>query len=396
MTDVCPSGGVSEKELSEVAAALERKSEHPLAEAVCEYADGENIGRLEAVNFSAIPGKGVRAEIGGKTAIGGNALFMSENGLLDDKMTAEGNRLAEQGKTPLYFAHGGKPLGIIAAADSIRPDSAAAIGELKQLGLLVIMLTGDNRRSANAVQSKVMTDAVISDVLPQDKESVVRRLSEYGKTAMVGDGINDAPALTRADTGIAIGAGTDIAIDAADVVLMRSELTDAAAAIRLSRKVLKIIHQNLFWAFFYNCIGIPIAAGVLIPAFSIRLDPMFGAAAMSLSSFCVVTNALRLSFFNPRKSTNEAKHRKIAVPDFITAENKEEEKYMTKTVYIDGMMCNHCKAHVEEALSALPGVTAVSVSLEEKKAVVTADAALEDSVLRETVEKAGYTPTNIE
>ena len=258
------------------------------------------------------------------------------------------------------------------------------------------MLTGDNRRSANAVQSKVMTDAVISDVLPQDKESVVRRLSEYGKTAMVGDGINDAPALTRADTGIAIGAGTDIAIDAADVVLMRSELTDAAAAIRLSRKVLKIIHQNLFWAFFYNCIGIPIAAGVLIPAFSIRLDPMFGAAAMSLSSFCVVTNALRLSFFNPRKSTNEAKHRKIAVPDFITAENKEEEKYMTKTVYIDGMMCNHCKAHVEEALSALPGVTAVSVSLEEKKAVVTADAALEDSVLRETVEKAGYTPTNIE
>lgn len=396
VTDVCPSGGVSEKELSEVAAALERKSEHPLAEAVCEYADGENIGRLEAVNFSAIPGKGVRAEIGGKTAIGGNALFMSENGLLDDKMTAEGNRLAEQGKTPLYFAHGGKPLGIIAAADSIRPDSAAAIGELKQLGLLVIMLTGDNRRSANAVQSKVMTDAVISDVLPQDKESVVRRLSEYGKTAMVGDGINDAPALTRADTGIAIGAGTDIAIDAADVVLMRSELTDAAAAIRLSRKVLKIIHQNLFWAFFYNCIGIPIAAGVLIPAFSIRLDPMFGAAAMSLSSFCVVTNALRLSFFNPRKSTKEIKHRKIAVPDFITAENKEEDKYMTKTVYIDGMMCNHCKAHVEEALSALPGVTAVSVSLEEKKAVVTADAALEDSALRETVEKAGYTPTNIE
>ncbi len=396
VTDVCPSNGVSEKELSEIAAALERKSEHPLAEAVCEYAGGENIGQLEAVNFSAIPGKGVRAEIGGKTAIGGNALFMSENGLLDEKMTAEGNRLAEQGKTPLYFAHGGKPLGIIAAADSIRPDSAAAIGELKKLGLLVIMLTGDNRRSANAVQSKVMTDAVISDVLPQDKESVVRRLSEYGKTAMVGDGINDAPALTRADTGIAIGAGTDIAIDAADVVLMRSELTDAAAAIRLSRKVLKIIHQNLFWAFFYNCIGIPIAAGVLIPAFSIRLDPMFGAAAMSLSSFCVVTNALRLSFFNPRKSTNEAKHRKIAVPDFITAENKEEEKYMTKTVYIDGMMCNHCKAHVEEALSALPGVTAVSVSLEEKKAVVTADAALEDSVLRETVEKAGYTPTNIE
>ncbi len=396
VTDVCPSNGVSEKELSEIAAALERKSEHPLAEAVCEYAGGENIGQLEAVNFSAIPGKGVRAEIGGKTAIGGNALFMSENGLLDEKMTAEGNRLAEQGKTPLYFAHGGKPLGIIAAADSIRPDSAAAIGELKKLGLLVIMLTGDNRRSANAVQSKVMTDAVISDVLPQDKESVVRRLSEYGKTAMVGDGINDAPALTRADTGIAIGAGTDIAIDAADVVLMRSELTDAAAAIRLSRKVLKIIHQNLFWAFFYNCIGIPIAAGVLIPAFSIRLDPMFGAAAMSLSSFCVVTNALRLSFFNPRKSTNEAKHRKIAVPDFITAKNKEEEKYMTKTVYIDGMMCNHCKAHVEEALSALPGVTAVSVSLEEKKAVVTADAALEDSVLRETVEKAGYTPTNIE
>ena len=396
VTDVCPSNGVSEKELSEIAAALERKSEHPLAEAVCEYAGGENIGQLEAVNFSAIPGKGVRAEIGGKTAIGGNTLFMSENGLLDEKMTAEGNRLAEQGKTPLYFAHGGKPLGIIAAADSIRPDSAAAIGELKKLGLLVIMLTGDNRRSANAVQSKVMTDAVISDVLPQDKESVVRRLSEYGKTAMVGDGINDAPALTRADTGIAIGAGTDIAIDAADVVLMRSELTDAAAAIRLSRKVLKIIHQNLFWAFFYNCIGIPIAAGVLIPAFSIRLDPMFGAAAMSLSSFCVVTNALRLSFFNPRKSTNEAKHRKIAVPDFITAENKEEEKYMTKTVYIDGMMCNHCKAHVEEALSALPDVTAVSVSLEEKKAVVTADAALEDSVLRETVEKAGYTPTNIE
>ena len=396
VTNVSPFGGASEKELSEIAAALERKSEHPLAEAVCEYADRNNIAKLEAVKFSAIPGKGIRAEIGGKTALGGNALFMNEIGLLDEKLTAEGNRLAEQGKTPLYFAYDGKPLGIIAAADSIRPDSAGAIGELKKLGLLVVMLTGDNRRSANAVQSKVLTDAVISNVLPQDKESVVRRLSEYGKTAMIGDGINDAPALTRADTGIAIGAGTDIAIDAADVVLMRSELTDAAAAIRLSRKVLKIIHQNLFWAFFYNCIGIPIAAGVLIPTFSIQLDPMFGAAAMSLSSFCVVTNALRLSFFNPRKSSKENKQRKIAVPNFMAAENKEEDKYMTKTVYIDGMMCNHCKAHVEKALSALPGVTAVSVSLEGKKAVVTADTALEDSLLRETVEKAGYTPTGIE
>lgn len=333
VTDICPADGVSEAELLELAAALERKSEHPLASAVCERAEESGCRKIETESFSAVPGKGVRAEIGGKTMLGGNALFMSENGVLGDKLRAEGERLSAQGKTPLYFALGEKPLGIIAAADSVRPDSAAAIAELKHLGLLVVMLTGDNRLSANAVQNIVAADAVISDVLPADKEAVIRRLSEYGKTAMVGDGINDAPALTRADTGIAIGAGTDVAIDAADVVLMGSALSDAAAAIKLSRKVLHIIRQNLFWAFFYNCIGIPIAAGVLIPAFSIKLDPMFGAAAMSLSSFCVVTNALRLSFFNPHKSEKRAKQRKIAVPEFITAEKKGGQFYDKNRAY---------------------------------------------------------------
>ena len=393
VTDIIPNGETTENELLKAAASLEKKSEHPLAKAVISYAESKNIICDDVSIFKALPGNGLSGTVNGKNIFAGNLNFIKTKAEISPGIKEIAKRLSGDGKTPLFFALDGKLLGIIAVADVIKDDSPKAVKELRNMGIRVVMLTGDNERTANAIGKSAGVDEVIAGVLPSGKEEAIKKLKKLGKVAMVGDGINDAPVLSQADVGVAMGgAGSDIAVEASD---MKSRLSDVPAAIRLSRATLRNIHENLFWAFFYNTIGIPIAAGVFIPL-GLTLNPMLGAAAMSLSSFCVVTNALRLSFFNPRKSTNEAKHRKIAVPDFITAENKEEEKYMTKTVYIDGMMCNHCKAHVEEALSALPGVTAVSVSLEEKKAVVTADAALEDSVLRETVEKAGYTPTNIE
>ena len=403
VTDICPAEGVSGELLLKTAAALEEKSEHPLARAVVGRVRGDEVEYAPVAEFEALPGYGVRGTLEGKNALGGNAALMAESGIKSPGILKMGEELSLQGKTPLYFALDGKILGIIAVADVVKPDSEQAIAELKDMGLRVIMLTGDNRRTAQAVGSRVGADAVIADVLPGDKEAVVARLSKYGKVAMVGDGINDAPALTRADTGIAIGAGSDVALDAADVVLMKSSLLDAAAAIRLSRQVLCNIRENLFWAFFYNCIGIPIAAGALIPAFGIALNPMFGAAAMSLSSFCVVTNALRLNLFKLYKPRRSQKHKMIPLPDFLSDfENKKtpdeepaktEETTMKKTVYIDGMMCAHCTAHVQKALEALDGVESVEVSLENKSAALSLSKDIDDSIIAQAVTDAGYTPT---
>ncbi|MGN0642287.1 MAG: heavy metal translocating P-type ATPase [Huintestinicola sp.] len=403
VTDIIAADGVSEETLLTTAAALEKKSEHPLAKAVSEKAaevfSGRNIEPAD--NFSALPGHGVEGIVSGKKAVGGNGALMTEKGMMTDKFDALGQRLASEGKTPLYFALDGSILGIIAVADAVRPDSAEAVKELREMGIRVVMLTGDNRRTAMAVARQAGIESVVSDVMPGDKEEVVRKLSEYGKTAMVGDGINDAPALTRADVGIAVGAGADVAVDAADIVLMRSSLKDVSASIRLSRQVLRNIHQNLFWAFFYNCVGIPIAAGALIPVFGLQLSPMFGAAAMSLSSFCVVTNALRLNLYDIRSAKGDKGKKMIPQPDFLSdftdKDNmaqqslKTEENVMEKTVYIDGMMCEHCKAHVTKALSAIDGVTSADVDLEGKKAVLTLSKDIPDSVIAAAVEEAGYT-----
>ena len=403
VTDICPAEGVSGELLLKTAAALEEKSEHPLARAVVGRVRSDEVEYAPVADFEALPGYGVRGTLEGKSALGGNAALMAESGIKSPGILKMGEELSSQGKTPLYFALDGKILGIIAVADVVKPDSEQAIAELKDMGLRVIMLTGDNKRTAQAVGSRVGADAVIADVLPGDKEAVVALLSKYGEVAMVGDGINDAPALTRADTGIAIGAGSDVALDAADVVLMKLSLLDAAAAIRLSRQVLRNIRENLFWAFFYNCIGIPIAAGALIPAFGIALNPMFGAAAMSLSSFCVVTNALRLNLFKLYKPRRSQKHKMIPLPGFLSDfENKKtpdeepaktEETTMKKTVYIDGMMCTHCTAHVQKALEALDGVESVEVSLENKSAALSLSKDIDDSVIAQAVTDAGYTPT---
>ncbi len=309
--------------------------------------------------------------------------------------------MAEEGKTPLYFAAGGALLGMIAVADVVKPDSAQAVEELKNMGIHVIMLTGDNRRTAEAVRAQVGIDAVVADVLPGDKEAVIKRLSEHGKVAMVGDGINDAPALTRADVGIAIGAGADVALDAADIVLVKSKLTDVSAAVRLSRQVLKNIHENLFWAFFYNCIGIPVAAGVLVPFTGLSLNPMFAAAAMSLSSFCVVTNALRLNLFSVRSTAKDRRAHMVPMPDltdgFTGIENKEtnkgkgkENKGMVKVLDVEGMMCAKCQAHVQKALEGVAGVTAVEVSLDNNTASVTMENEIADETLAGAVTEAGY------
>lgn len=307
--------------------------------------------------------------------------------------------MAEEGKTPLYFAADGRLLGMIAVADVVKQDSRQAVRELRNMGIQVIMLTGDNRRTAQAIGRQVGLAAIVSDVLPNDKEAVVRKLSEYGRVAMVGDGINDAPALTRADVGIAIGAGADVALDAADIVLMKSKLTDVSAAIRLSRQVLKNIHENLFWAFFYNCVGIPLAAGILVPVAGLSLNPMFAAAAMSLSSFCVVTNALRLNLYVAQSDRKDRKKTEIPLPDFIsnvtdkeqmkTLKEKEDNK-MVKTLDIEGMMCAHCQAHVQKALEGIEGVTQVSVSLEENQAVLTAEETVADQTLVDAVTESGY------
>ena len=399
VTDIVPADGFNNDSLLKLAASLESKSEHPLAAAITRKAGESNIIADEAQGFSALPGHGVSAEINGKSAIGGNASLLKSKGILDSAMEAAGERLAGEGKTPLYFAIDGKLAGIIAVADVVKDDSKQAISELQSMGVRTVMLTGDNRRTALAVAKQIGVENVVSDVLPGDKADVVKKLQKYGTVAMVGDGINDAPALTQADTGIAIGAGADVALDAADVVLMKSSVRDVAASIRLSRQVLMNIHENLFWAFFYNCIGIPIAAGALIPVFNIALNPMFGAAAMSLSSFCVVTNALRLNFFKPDRPFKGKSKPPVKLPELMLAEENiknTEETAMKKTVYIEGMMCNHCTAHVQKALEALDGVESVEVSLEDKKAVLTLKNDVDNAVIMNAVKDAGYEPTKCE
>lgn len=399
VTDILPASGYDGDSLLRLAASLESKSEHPLAAAITRRAGESNVETDEAQGFTALPGHGVRAEINGKTAIGGNAALIKSKGMLDADMKALGERLADEGKTPLYFAFDGRIAGIIAVADVVKEDSGQAISELKNMGIRTVMLTGDNRRTALSVAKQTGIDEVVSDVLPGDKAEVVEKLRKYGKVAMVGDGINDAPALTQADIGIAIGAGADVALDAADVVLMKSSVGDVAAAIRLSRQTLRNIHENLFWAFFYNCIGIPIAAGALIPAFNIALNPMLGAAAMSISSFCVVTNALRLNFFKPDRPFKGKSKQSAELPKLMPTEENiknTEETAMKKTVYIDGMMCSHCTAHVQKALGALDGVESVEVSLDDKKAVLTLNKNVDDAVITAAVREAGYEPIKCE
>lgn len=398
VTDLYPAEGISEETLFRTAVALETLSEHPLARAVCEYAQEEQIKAVPAENFRALPGWGVDGTVDGVQAAGGSGALFIERGIMTPSMRRAGEKMAEEGKTPLYFSSDGRMLGMIAVADVVKEDSAQAVAELRNMGIQVVMLTGDNRRTAQAIGRQVGLKAVVADVLPGDKENVIKKLSEHGRVAMVGDGINDAPALTRADIGIAIGAGADVALEAADVVLMKSKLTDVSAAIRLSRQVLKNIHENLFWAFFYNCIGIPLAAGILVPVSGLSLNPMFAAAAMSLSSFCVVTNALRLNLFAMGSDRHDRKKEEIPVPEFITGfkeiDNHKEENQMAekivKTLKIEGMMCAHCQAHVQKALEGVAGVTQVEVSLEENKATVTMDAQVEEQLLADAVTEAGY------
>ena len=420
VTDILPGDGLSEEELLTFACALEKQSEHPLAKAVLAYCEDHPVESLEVQDFRVLPGNGLSGTIGTETIWGGNAVYIGTqlNAEMDIKMRAD--RLAKEGKTPLYFARqkadGNRELlGVIAVADVIKEDSPQAIRELKNMGVHVVMLTGDNEQTAQAIGAQVGVDEVIAGVLPDGKEAVIRQLKKKGKVAMVGDGINDAPALTRADIGIAIGAGTDIAIDAADVVLMKSRLSDVPAAIRLSRRTLRNIHENLFWAFIYNIIGIPLAAGVWIPLFGWQLNPMFGAAAMSLSSFCVVTNALRLNLVKIHDSgrdRNRRKHIDAAAGDKnailneneatnengITENNKKEseENKMTKTMKIEGMMCGHCEARVKKALEALEQVEQAEVSHEKGTAVVTLKETVTDEVLKKAVEDQDYKVTDIQ
>lgn len=379
VTDIIPIG-TSETELLETAYSLEIKSEHPLARAIVSKAEQVNLSALNSENFTSIAGNGLGAVIDGDECFGGNMKFISGKAEISNEITALSDKLAAQGKTPLFFAKGDKLIGVIAVADTIREDSPQAVKELQDMGMLVVMLTGDNERTAAAVQKQSGVDEVIAGVLPDGKERAIRELKSRGKVAMVGDGINDAPALTSADIGIAIGAGTDVAIDAADIVLMKSRLSDVPAAIRLSRKTLKNIRENLFWAFIYNVIGIPLAAGVWIPLFGLELNPMFGAAAMSLSSFCVVTNALRLNLFDIR---NASKDKKIK-------SKKKEKKNMEKTLKIEGMMCGHCEARVKKSLEAIDGVTEAIVSHEQNNAVVKLSKDISDEVLKKAVEDQGY------
>ena len=384
VTDLIMAEGVSEAELLETAYALEARSEHPLAGAVVAMAEGKKLKVCDVQDFMILPGNGLTAVNNGDQLIGGSLTFLNDRIGVPDDVKTVAQRLAEEGKTPLLFARSKKILGVIAVADVIKEDSPEAIRQLQNMGIEVVMLTGDNERTAAAVGKQAGVDQVIAGVLPDGKEAEIRRLRRKGKVAMVGDGINDAPALTRADIGIAIGAGTDVAIDAADVVLMNSKLSDVPAAIRLSRATLKNIHENLFWAFIYNIIGIPLAAGVWIPLFGWQLNPMFGAAAMSLSSFCVVTNALRLNLFDMR---NAAKDKQI--------KRKQEEKTMEKTMKIEGMMCGHCEATVKKALEALDGVDHADVSHEQDQAVVTLKEDVADDVLKKAVEDKDYNVVSI-
>ena len=430
VTDMIPVEAGSENELLRLACALEKKSEHPLAKAVLVRAEEDGIEAGETTDFQALPGNGLTgiAE-DGSILCGGNLKFIETQVEVPESVRVQAEHLSEQGKTPLFFSQDKKLAGIIAVADVIKEDSPRAVKELQNMGIRVVMLTGDNERTAKAIGAQAGVDQVIAGVLPEGKEAVIRSLKEQGKVAMVGDGINDAPALTRADIGIAIGAGTDIAIDAADVVLMKSRLSDVPAAIRLSRATLRNIHENLFWAFFYNVIGIPLAAGVWYPLFHIKLNPMFGAAAMSLSSFCVVTNALRLNLFKmydasrDKKRKTTAKHVATGADGLsgqenhkfqteksqmekemagksgngtATAKTNKEESNMTKTIKIEGMMCGHCEATVKKALEALPEVASAEVSHEKGSAVVTLTAEVSDDVLKKTVEDKDYTVTGIE
>ena len=395
MTDVIPADGIGEEELLHFAATLESRSEHPLAKAVLSGAQSRGIEPGAIDGFTALPGSGVRAEIDGAEALGGSLKAVKERIDIPAALEARAEELAAEGKTPLFFCRDDGLLGIIAVADVIKPDSPQAVAELKNMGISVVMLTGDNQRTAEAIGRQVGVDRVIAGVLPDGKDAVVRELCLKGSTAMVGDGINDAPALTRADVGIAIGAGADIAVDAADIVLARGSLLDVAAAIRLSRATLRNIHENLFWAFFYNTIGIPIAAGVL-SGIGLNLDPMFAAAAMSLSSFCVVSNALRLNLLDIYNPKRDRKIKRREVENAVTENTKtEEEKTMTKTMKIEGMMCPHCEATVKKALEAIDGVESAEVSHTAGTAVVTG-AALDDAKLKAAVEDKGYTVHGIE
>ena len=408
VTDILPAGGVSESELLTLAASLEQKSEHPLAKAVLAYAETETIACPDVTDFAALPGNGLSARLDGMEIYGGNAEFIAAKASVPAELQAEAARLAAEGKTPLFFGGAGRLMGVIAVADTLKEDSPRAIRELQNMGIRVVMLTGDNQRTADAIGRQAGVDEVIAGVLPDGKEAVIRRLQQNGKVAMVGDGINDAPALTRADTGIAIGAGTDVAIDAADVVLMNSRLSDVPAAIRLSRATLRNIHENLFWAFIYNIIGIPLAAGVFIP-FGLTLNPMFGAAAMSLSSFCVVSNALRLNLFDLHSTKHDRKPKSAALPaapvqpaaaentaEPVSAPVVKEDNAMKKTLHVEGMMCCHCEARVKKALEALPAVDEAVVSHETGTAIVTLNAEVSDADLKKAVEDQDYKVTGIE
>ena len=387
VTDVLPADGLTESALLALAAALEQRSEHPLARAVMLRAEEDKLSVSEVSDFRALPGNGLTATLNDEELLGGSLSFISTKANVPQALRDKAEALAEEGKTPLLFARGGKLAGVIAVADVIKEDSPAAIAALRNMGIHVVMLTGDNEKTARAIGRQAGVDEVIAGVLPEGKESVIRRLQKQGKVAMVGDGINDAPALTRADIGIAIGAGTDVAIDAADVVLMKSQLSDVPAAIRLSRATLRNIHENLFWAFFYNVIGIPLAAGVWIPIFGWTLNPMFGAAAMSLSSFCVVSNALRLNLFKLHDAGKDKK---------IKKKHHKEETTMEKTMKIEGMMCGHCEAAVKKALEAVDGVASAEVSHTSGTAVVTLSKPVDNAVLKKAVEDKDYKVTSIE
>ena len=404
VTDMIPGEGITKDTLMQTALALELKSEHPLAKAIVAYGEEQQITVSAADDFQAMPGNGLSGIVSGARVFGGNLKFISGKTTVSEQMQRQAEELAKQGKTPLFFATEEKLFGIIAVADVIKEDSPQAISQLQNMGIEVVMLTGDNERTAEAIGAQAGVDQVIAGVLPDGKERVIRELQQRGKVAMVGDGINDAPALTRADMGIAIGAGADVALDAADVVLVKSSLSDVPAAIRLSRAVLRNIHENLFWAFIYNVIGIPIAAGVWYHWFGLKLNPMFGAAAMSLSSFCVVTNALRLNFVkvystkrdkkkNHKKNQNQ-QDVKIVVDTDVMAE-KQEENDMEKVIEIKGMMCGHCEAHVKKALEALEGVASAEASHEKGTAVVQLSGSVDDAALKNAVEEEGYEVTGI-
>lgn len=424
VTDLVPAEGISEKELLTYAYALEKKSEHPLAKAILARAEEQQITAQEVSDFQALPGNGLRAVLNNEVLTGGSMKFISNQVSITPELILEAEKLAGEGKTPLLFTKNGKLIGMIAVADVMKEDSPRAVKELQKMGIRVVMLTGDNERTAKAIGAQVGVDEVIAGVLPDGKESVIRSLKEKGKVAMVGDGINDAPALTRADIGIAIGAGTDVAIDAADVVLMKSQLNDVPAAIRLSRATLRNIHENLFWAFFYNVIGIPLAAGVWIPIFGWTLNPMFGAAAMSLSSFCVVTNALRLNLFKVHDASKDKKIKQNTAELHVTAdtenknmtnedadccsteihdrkdqenikENKENNGMTTITVNVTGMMCGHCEAHVNKAIKEAFGVEDVVSSHEKGTTVIQATQKLDEDKIREVIKEAGYEVTGI-